>query len=106
MNAAVAEAEEPKWWQRDTSPNMIDVHSTQDRRPESSRGQASHRRVLHNMCLNFLVRTTLVHYDTLIRGCLNQLCKTAEEHPEIVFLKVDYDENKPMRKRLNVKVLP
>lgn len=35
-----------------------------------------------------------------------QLCRTADEHPEILFLKVNFDENKPMCKSLNVKVLP
>ena len=35
-----------------------------------------------------------------------QLCKTAVEHPDILFLKVNFDENKPMCKSLNVKVLP
>jgi hypothetical protein len=35
-----------------------------------------------------------------------QLCRTAEDHPEILFLKVNFDENKPMCKSLNVKVLP
>ncbi|GAB2268317.1 hypothetical protein Dimus_003285 [Dionaea muscipula] len=30
----------------------------------------------------------------------------AEEHLEILFLKVNFDENKPMCKSLNVKVLP
>ena len=28
------------------------------------------------------------------------------EHPDIVFLKVNFDENKPMCKSLNVRVLP
>ena len=35
-----------------------------------------------------------------------QLCRTALENPDILFLKVNFDENKPMCKRLNVKVLP
>lgn len=35
-----------------------------------------------------------------------QLCKMAKEHPENLFLKVNFDENKPMCKRLNVRVLP
>lgn len=30
----------------------------------------------------------------------------AEEHPEIMFLKVNFDENKAMCKSMNVKVLP
>lgn len=41
---------------------------------------------------------SFIHFD--------QLCRTAEEHPEITFLKVNFDENKPMCKNLNVKVLP
>lgn len=36
----------------------------------------------------------------------NQLCRSALENPDILFLKVNFDENKPMCKRLNVKVLP
>lgn len=41
-------------------------------------------------------------------SCLKsfQLCKTAVENPNILFLKVNFDENKPMCKSLNVKVLP
>jgi len=35
-----------------------------------------------------------------------QLCRTAKENPDIIFLKVNFDENKPMCKRLNVRVLP
>jgi hypothetical protein len=35
-----------------------------------------------------------------------QLCRTALETPDVLFLKVNFDENKPMCKRLNVKVLP
>jgi hypothetical protein len=36
----------------------------------------------------------------------NQLCRAALENPDILLLKVNFDENKPMCKRLNVKVLP
>lgn len=35
-----------------------------------------------------------------------QLCRTAKDNPDILFLKVNFDENKPMCKRLNVRVLP
>ncbi|KAJ8467073.1 hypothetical protein OPV22_029625 [Ensete ventricosum] len=34
------------------------------------------------------------------------LCKTVQENPDIAFIKVNFDENKPMCKRLNVEVLP
>lgn len=37
---------------------------------------------------------------------LLQLCQLAAEHPDIEFLKVNFDENKAMCKSLNVKVLP
>lgn len=37
---------------------------------------------------------------------IDQLCKIAQEHPEILFLKVNFDENKSLCKSLNVKVLP
>lgn len=48
-----------------------------------------------------------VSFWWLIFSCMIfQLCRTAEENPDIVFLKVNFDENKPMCKRLNVKVLP
>lgn len=50
------------------------------------------------------------HFETILAGWILcwffQLCRTAEEHPEILFLKVNFDENKPMCKSLNVKVLP
>uniref|UniRef100_M8CBE4 Thioredoxin-like 2, chloroplastic n=1 Tax=Aegilops tauschii TaxID=37682 RepID=M8CBE4_AEGTA len=41
---------------------------------------------------------------TILLAC--KLCRTATDNPNIVFLKVNFDENKPMCKRLNVKVLP
>ena len=34
------------------------------------------------------------------------MCRLAKEHPEILFLKVNFDENKAMCKSMNVKVLP
>jgi len=40
------------------------------------------------------------------RALFPRLCRTALENPDILFLKVNFDENKPMCKRLNVKVLP
>lgn len=30
VNAAVAETEQPKWWERSAGPNMVDIHSTQE----------------------------------------------------------------------------
>ncbi len=43
---------------------------------------------------------------TLFLMYIIQLCKLAEENPDVEFLKVNFDENKPMCKSLNIKFLP
>ncbi|TXG61553.1 hypothetical protein EZV62_012916 [Acer yangbiense] len=94
VNATIAETEQPKWWEKNAS-NMTDIHSTQEFLGALS--QAGDRLVI------------VEFYGTWCASCralFPKLCKTAEEHPEIVFLKVNFDENKPMCKGLNVKVLP
>ncbi|KAK1550943.1 hypothetical protein Q3G72_027344 [Acer saccharum] len=94
VNATIAETEQPKWWEKNAS-NMTDIHSTQEFLGALS--QAGDRLVI------------VEFYGTWCASCralFPKLCKTAEEHPEIVFLKVNFDENKPMCKSLNVKVLP
>ncbi|CAL5430222.1 unnamed protein product [Camellia sinensis] len=48
----------------------------------------------------------MVTWCASCRALFPKLCKTAAEHPEILFLKVNFDENKPICKNLNVKVLP
>ncbi|KAL9274596.1 Thioredoxin-like 2, chloroplastic-like protein [Drosera capensis] len=95
VNAAVAESEQPKWWERNAGPNMVDINSTQEFLTALS--QAGDRLVI------------VEFYGTWCASCralFPKLCKTAEEHPEILFLKVNFDENKPMCKSLQVKVLP
>ncbi|KAK7272769.1 hypothetical protein RJT34_29592 [Clitoria ternatea] len=92
--ATVAETGQPKWWEKN-APNMIDIHSTQEFL--SALSQAGDKLVI------------VEFYGTWCASCralYPKLCRTAEEHPEIVFLKVNFDENKPMCKSLNVKVLP
>uniref|UniRef100_A0A5B6ZH06 Thioredoxin domain-containing protein n=1 Tax=Davidia involucrata TaxID=16924 RepID=A0A5B6ZH06_DAVIN len=95
VHATVAETDQPKWWEKDAGPNMIDIHSTQEFLGALS--QAADRLVI------------VEFYGTWCASCralFPKLCKTAAEHPEILFLKVNFDENKPMCKNLNVKVLP
>ncbi|CAJ2636559.1 unnamed protein product [Trifolium pratense] len=92
--ATIAETGQPKWWEKN-APNMIDIHSTQEFLNALS--QAEDRLVI------------VEFYGTWCASCralFPKLCKTAEENPEIIFLKVNFDENKPMCKSLNVKVLP
>ncbi|KAK6944830.1 Thioredoxin domain [Dillenia turbinata] len=97
VHAAITETDQsqPKWWERNAGPNMIDIHSTQEFLGALS--QAGDKLVI------------VEFYGTWCASCralFPKLCKTAEEHPEILFLKVNFDENKPMCKNLNVKVLP
>lgn len=94
VHATLAETNQPKWWEKN-APNMVDIHSTQEFLEALS--QAGDRLVI------------VEFYGTWCASCralFPKLCRTAEEHPEIVFLKVNFDENKPMCKSLNVKVLP
>ncbi|CDP03172.1 unnamed protein product [Coffea canephora] len=95
VQAAVTETEKPKWWEKNAGPNMIDIHSTQEFLNALS--QAGDKLVI------------VEFYGTWCASCralFPKLCRTAEEHPDILFLKVNFDENKPMCKNLNVKVLP
>ncbi|KAL8160852.1 hypothetical protein V2J09_012341 [Rumex salicifolius] len=95
VHAAIAETNQPKWWEKNAGPNMIDIHSTQEFL--SALSQAGDRLVI------------VEFYGTWCASCralFPKLCKVAEEHSEILFLKVNFDENKPMCKQLNVKVLP
>ncbi|CAB4318641.1 unnamed protein product [Prunus armeniaca] len=96
VQATVAEKDkdQPKWWER-SAPNMVDIHSTQEFL--SALGQAGDRLVI------------VEFYGTWCASCralFPKLCRTAEDNPEILFLKVNFDENKPMCKSMNVKVLP
>ncbi|KAF5726059.1 thioredoxin-like 2 chloroplastic [Tripterygium wilfordii] len=95
VRSTLAETEQPKWWERNPGPNMIDIHSTQEFL--SALSEAGERLVI------------VEFYGTWCASCralFPKLCRTAEEHSEILFLKVNFDENKPMCKSMNVKVLP
>ncbi|KAG8495543.1 hypothetical protein CXB51_013326 [Gossypium anomalum] len=95
VHATMTETSKPKWWEKNAGPNMIDIHSTQEF--TTALNEAGDRLVI------------VEFYGTWCASCralFPKLCKTAQEHPEILFLKVDFDENKAMCKSLNVKVLP
>ncbi|KAD6795194.1 hypothetical protein E3N88_06090 [Mikania micrantha] len=95
IQATITETEQPKWWEKNAGPNMIDIHSTHEFLNALS--EAGDKLVI------------VEFYGTWCASCralFPKLCKTAQEHPEILFLKVNFDENKPMCKNLNVKVLP
>ncbi|CAN6457140.1 unnamed protein product [Victoria cruziana] len=92
---SVTEGDAQKWWEKNAGPNMVDIHSAQEFL--DALRDAGDKLVI------------VEFYGTWCGSCralFPKLCKTAEEHPEILFLKVNFDENKPMCKRLNVRVLP
>lgn len=96
VHAVIEEAGDGlKWWEKNAGPNMIDIHSTEE--------------FLNALSLAGDKLVIVEFYGTWCGSCralFPKLCKTVEEHPDIVFLKVNFDENKPMCKRLNVRVLP
>ncbi|KAL5568106.1 hypothetical protein UlMin_024681 [Ulmus minor] len=92
--ATIAEIEQPKWWEKN-APNMIDIHFAQEFL--SALSEAGDRLVIVEF-----YGTWCASYEVLFP----KLCRIAEDHPEILFLKVNFDENKPMYKSKNVKVLP
>ncbi|XP_019196223.1 PREDICTED: thioredoxin-like 2-1, chloroplastic isoform X1 [Ipomoea nil] len=94
VRATAAETEQPKWWEK-SAPNMVDINSTEGFLDALS--NAGDRLVIVDF------------YGTWCASCralFPKLCKIAEGHPEILFLKVNFDENKSLCKSLNVKVLP
>ncbi|CAH9145635.1 unnamed protein product [Cuscuta epithymum] len=94
VHATAAETEQPKWWEK-SAPNMVDIHSAEEFLDSLSK--AGDRLVIVDF------------YGTWCASCralFPKLCMIAEEQPEILFLKVNFDENKSLCKSLNVKVLP
>ncbi|KAJ3694094.1 hypothetical protein LUZ60_009574 [Juncus effusus] len=92
---ATGEQPQRKWWEKSAGPNMVDIHSTQEFL--DALRDAGERLVI------------VEFYGTWCASCralYPKLCRTVQEHPDILFLKVNFDENKPMCKRLNVRTLP
>ncbi|KAL5546346.1 hypothetical protein UlMin_006033 [Ulmus minor] len=94
VHVAIAETEQPKWWEKN-APNMIDIHSAQEFLSDLS--EAEDRLVIVEFYGTWC---------TSYRASFPKLYRTAKDHPEILFLKFNFDENKPMCKSMNVKVLP
>eukprot|EP00252_Welwitschia_mirabilis_P018045 TRINITY_DN40214_c0_g1_i1.p1 TRINITY_DN40214_c0_g1~~TRINITY_DN40214_c0_g1_i1.p1 ORF type:complete len:227 (-),score=25.79 TRINITY_DN40214_c0_g1_i1:176-856(-) len=95
VRATGSENGELKWWEKGGGPNMYDIHSTEEFL--NSLSQAHDKLVVAEF------------YGTWCGSCralYPKLCKLAAEHPDVIFLKINFDENKSMCKSLNVKVLP
>lgn len=84
-----------RWWQKGSEPNLRDINSTQE-----------FLDALSNAGEKLVVVEFFATWCGSCKALYPKLCQLAAEHPDIEFLKVNFDENKAMCKSLNVKVLP
>eukprot|EP00249_Psilotum_nudum_P001827 c14527_g1_i1 orf=473-1207(-) len=84
-----------KWWKKDGGPNMLDINSPKELTDAvTAAGE------------KLVVIEFFASWCGSCRALYPKLCKLAAEHQDVVFLKVNFDENKPLCKTLEVKVLP
>ncbi|BBN03712.1 hypothetical protein MPTK1_2g25750 [Marchantia polymorpha subsp. ruderalis] len=97
VNAAIAETDGPdlKWWEKGSAPNIHDVHSTQE-----------FLDALSGAGNKLVVVEFFATWCGSCRALYPKFCKLAEQYSDAHFIKVNFDENKPMCKSLNIKVLP
>lgn len=84
-----------RWWEKDGGPNFHDVHSTQE-----------FVEALSNAGDKLVVVEFYASWCGSCRALYPKLCKLAAEHLDVEFMKVNFEDNKPMCKSLNIKVLP
>ncbi|KAK6920894.1 Thioredoxin domain [Dillenia turbinata] len=84
-----------RWWDKSLKPNMIEIHSAQH---------------LADSLLNAGDKLVIVDfYSPGCGGCKAlhpKICQFAEMNPDALFLKVNYEELKPVCYALHVHVLP
>ncbi|CAM6040005.1 unnamed protein product [Sphagnum compactum] len=84
-----------RWWERDGGAYFTDIHSTRE-----------FVDALANASDKLVVVDFYATWCGSCRALYPKLCKLAAEHEDVVFLKVNINENKSMCKSLNIKVLP
>lgn len=95
VRAATGNSDGVKWWEKDGGPNFHDLHSTQE-----------FVDALANAGEKLVVVEFYASWCGSCRALYPKLCKLAAEHLDVEFMKVNFEENKPMCKSLNIKVLP
>jgi thiol-disulfide isomerase/thioredoxin len=95
LRAAAGPSDGTRWWEKGGSPNLNDIHSTQELID-----------ALFNAGEKLVVVDFFATWCGSCRALYPKLCKLAAEHPDVEFLKVNFDENKRMCKSLNIKFLP
>ncbi|KAL9243247.1 hypothetical protein vseg_017158 [Gypsophila vaccaria] len=84
-----------RWWDKSLKPNMVEIHSAQQF--VEALNNAAHRLVIVDF------------YSPGCGGCKSlhpKICQLAESNPDAIFLKVNYEELKPMCHALHIHVLP
>lgn len=84
-----------RWWEKTLMPNMLEIHSAQQLVDELK--SAGDKLVI----IDF--------YSPGCGGCKSlhpKICQLAESNPDAIFLKVNYEELKPMCHALHIHVLP
>ncbi|CAM6028588.1 unnamed protein product [Sphagnum balticum] len=84
-----------RWWQRDGGTCFKDIHSTEE-----------FVDALANAGDKLVIVDFYATWCGSCRALYPKLCKLAAAHKDVVFLKVNFAENKSMCKSLNIKVLP
>lgn len=84
-----------KWWERDFGAYVRDLHSAQELAEAIAAAEGK-----------LVILEFYASWCGSCRALYPKLCKLAAEHEDIVFLKINFDENKALCKSLNVKVLP
>lgn len=95
VNASRIETSE-KWWQKDHDvENLVEIHSTEE-----------FLNILSNSGDKLVIVDFFASWCGACRALYPKIVKTAQKEKDIVFVKVNFDENKQMCKSLGVKVLP
>ncbi|PNW84767.1 hypothetical protein CHLRE_03g157800v5 [Chlamydomonas reinhardtii] len=84
-----------EWWKKDNPPNMRDINSIQELVDALS--DAGDRLVI----VEFYAQ-----WCNACRALFPKICKIMAENPDVLFLKVNFDDNRDACRTLSVKVLP
>lgn len=94
-STAESAREDLKWWEKGGAPNISDVHTSEEF-VEAVSGSGD----------KLVIVEFYASWCGSCRALYPKFCKIAAEYSDVRFLKVNIDDNRPMCKSLNVKVLP
>lgn len=90
----------PGWWEKEGADNMVDVVGEDALRNVLSTAFANPR------CGVLVVVEFFTPWCNGCRALYPKLVRIARDEPEVLFIKVNYDENRSLCRRLNVTKLP